>query len=72
MKRHQDREKSSKLPDPLRSKAEEVWSGNETTSGWVNLAIPLRHFAKGLLGTHGSASLCRVERENKMAATYMY
>ena len=30
MKRHQDREKSSKLPDPLRSKAEEVWSGNET------------------------------------------
>ena len=25
-----------------------------------------------LLGTHGSASLCRVERENKMAATYMY
>ena len=23
-----------------------------------------------LLGRHGSASLCRVERENKMAATY--
>ena len=25
-----------------------------------------------LLGRHGSVSLCRVERENKMAATYMY
>ena len=25
-----------------------------------------------ILGRHGSASLCRVERENKMAATYMY
>ena len=25
---------------------------------------------KGLLGRHGSVSLCRVERENKMAATY--
>ena len=24
----------------------------------------------GLLGRHGSASLCRDERENKMAATY--
>ena len=23
-----------------------------------------------VLGRHGSASLCRVERENKMAATY--
>ena len=23
-----------------------------------------------LLGRHGSASLCRVERKNKMAATY--
>ena len=23
-----------------------------------------------LLGRHGSVSLCRVERENKMAATY--
>ena len=25
---------------------------------------------KTVLGRHGSASLCRVERENKMAATY--
>ena len=25
-----------------------------------------------LLGRHGSDSLCRDERENKMAATYMY
>ena len=24
----------------------------------------------GVLGRHGSVSLCRVERENKMAATY--
>ena len=26
--------------------------------------------AFSLLGRHGSASLCRVERENKMAVTY--
>ena len=26
--------------------------------------------AMHVLGRHGSASLCRVERENKMAATY--
>ena len=25
---------------------------------------------RGSLGRHGSVSLCRVERENKMAATY--
>ena len=25
-----------------------------------------------VLGRHGSVSLCRDERENKMAATYMY
>ena len=29
-------------------------------------------YLKALLGRHGSASLCRVEREKKMAATYMY
>ena len=29
-------------------------------------------FCNYLLGRHGSASLCRVERKNKMAATYMY
>ena len=40
MKRHQDREKSSKLPDPLRSKAEEVWSGNETSNADVQGSIP--------------------------------
>ena len=28
----------------------------------------LRHVT--ILGRHGSVSLCRVERENKMAATY--
>ena len=29
------------------------------------------HNSEGtLLGRHGSVSLCRVERENKMAATY--
>ena len=28
--------------------------------------------ASRILGRHGSASLCRVERKNKMAATYMY
>ena len=27
-------------------------------------------FERNLLGRHGSASLCRVERKNKMAATY--
>ena len=26
----------------------------------------------GILGRHGSDSLCRDERENKMVATYMY
>ena len=30
----------------------------------------LRMESKGILGRHGSVSLCRVERENKMAATY--
>ena len=44
MKRHQDREKLSKLPDPLRSKAEEVWSENETTPpGLSYISWPTMH-----------------------------
>ena len=35
-----------------------VWPSSEITK------------ADALLGRHGSASLCRDERENKMAATY--
>ena len=33
--------------------------------------VALKHAcAEVVLGRHGSVSLCRVERENKMAATY--
>ena len=35
----------------------------------VNARVVYRAI-NGLLGSHGSDSLCRDERENKMAATY--
>ena len=41
---------------------------NEKTR-W-RLLMSEKHISLLLLGRHGSASLCRVERENKMAATY--
>ena len=36
----------------------------------TSLKFIMLRFKNSLLGRHGSASLCRVERKNKMAATY--
>ena len=42
----------------------------ESVYGKVSISRSQLNTILLLLGRHGSASLCRVERENKMAATY--
>ena len=41
-----------------------------TTQAKIILVVYHHCKSVSLLGRHGSASLCRVERKNKMAATY--
>ena len=47
-------------------------AGTGNTTSIMTQMLSSSELIFSLLGTHGSASLCRVERENKMAATYMY
>ena len=48
-------------------------TASQGTEQEIQDSIPFNSYAsylRGLLGRHGSVSLCRVERENKMTATY--
>ena len=56
----------------MASNERKLWSDESmiaATSSVLQDNLGVRESAR-LLGSHGSASLCRVERENKMAATY--